>query len=124
MSEEWHKTHAVLLKSVAEAQGKLLAGINALESKLDRWKKEPTDERHAVLCKKLDDLHLEQVCHNRNTREDWASLRTAIDERPTREQIEEIKGRLDALGNCLAGLLTLGAKAPSTKRKPRGRRKV
>jgi hypothetical protein len=34
MSEEWHKTHAVLLKSVAQAQGVLLAGLNALETKL------------------------------------------------------------------------------------------
>jgi hypothetical protein len=37
-------------------------------------------------------------------------------------QLVTLDGKLVAIGNCLAGLLTLGAKR-STKRKPRGRRK-
>jgi hypothetical protein len=37
-------------------------------------------------------------------------------------QLVTLDGKLAAIGNCLAGLLTLGAKR-STKRKPRGRRK-
>jgi hypothetical protein len=48
MSEEWHKTHAVLLKSVAEAQGKLLAGVNALETKLKTVEKRQDADREAI----------------------------------------------------------------------------
>lgn len=34
IQNEWHKVHAALLKSVAEAQGKLLAGINDIDARL------------------------------------------------------------------------------------------
>jgi hypothetical protein len=103
MSEEWHKTHAVLLKSVAEAQGKLLAGINALESKLDNL--------HGIA--------------EHNAMEQSAKLDGIRD-----GLVDEIRIVRDsvvcAIGHAFVNFerKVSGAKAPrSTKRKPRGRRK-
>jgi len=61
--EVWNQTHAQLLKNVAEAQGKLLAGINeisemrgAIEGRIDaRW---------SELVRKVDG-------HNRELFESW-----------------------------------------------------
>ena len=100
MSEEWHKTHAVLLKSVAEAQGKLLAGINALETKLTAMQVEQGKNQikaelaHGTVLAKLKAM---------KEREKFSAL-----------QLSEVENRL------------LGAivhkRHASTKRKPRGRR--
>jgi hypothetical protein len=99
-----------LLKSVAESQGKLLAGLNALESKLDNL--------HGI----VEHNAMEQSAKLDGLRDGLASeialLRQTFD-----------KARGEAMYKYLveSTLKDLGAKAPSkrpsTKRKPRGRRK-
>jgi hypothetical protein len=94
MSEEWHKTHAVLLKSVAEAQGKLLAGINALEGQIKGLGDGLVDE-----IRKLCEAQIQVVEGN-----------------------TVIAKKMDEWIGVWNKLAKFGAKAPSTKRKPRGRK--
>jgi hypothetical protein len=102
MSEEWHKTHAVLLKSVAEAQGKLLAGIDALETKLTAMQGEQGKNQLKA------DLAHETVVH------EIGQIRSMfIDCAVSKGDLKDMEKRL------------MGAivhKRASTKRKPRGRR--
>jgi hypothetical protein len=129
MSEEWHKTHAVLLKSVAQAQGVLLAGLNEICGMLKR-----VGERAAVEKKEWNE--------QRKADDDERAMLIARDT----QRFMELSGKIEAIGNCLAGLLTFAeerklllcadchkdfehckckvfAAVPSTKRKPCGRRK-
>jgi hypothetical protein len=169
MSEEWHKTHAVLRERceyVFEYTGnrcQLEKGHPAGEHK---WY--ASHENEAILMRQqnaqpemtsLRDIRqkLEALVEMRADDERWRGvaleamqdicgllkkigerseeLTKEYDERRKADDDEramliardtqrfmELSGKIEAIGNCLAGLLTLGAK-PSTKRKPRGRRK-
>jgi hypothetical protein len=123
MSEEWHKTHAVLLKSVAESQGKLLAGINALESKLDNL--HGIAEHNAMeQSGKLDGIRDGFVDELRVARDSI----TECDARNTQQLERRLTKVMDGLGQRISGIenTLLGAivhkRHASTKRKPRGRR--
>jgi hypothetical protein len=112
MSEEWHKTHAVLLKSVAE--GKLLAAQNELQGDIGELHK-----RVFALSGQIKGLGDGLVDEIRNARD-------AITECDARN-IEELERRLTAQ---LCSVLDFTKKRfdalvakRSTKRKPRGRRK-
>jgi hypothetical protein len=144
MSEEWHKTHAVLLKSVAESQGKLLAGINALETKLTAIQVEQgknqlkADLAHGTVLAKLEEFAEKQWCEKVN--KDMGEgiifeIGETLRELPCMhgEAGEGHKGTppmfyREMILCCMARAArdaqagTLGAK-PSTKRKPRGRQK-
>jgi hypothetical protein len=106
MSEEWHKTHAVLLKSVAESQGKLLAGINALETRLAL-----VEQRLTSLCTgigaQVGNLGDEVTADMAKLYNGHALALTKIGE------------LIDAWNE----LMKLRPAPRSTKRKPRGRRK-
>ena len=102
MSEEWHKTHAVLLKSVADAQGKLLAAQNELQGDICELHNQVFALSGQI--KGLGDGLADEIGQIRSMFIDCAVS----------------KGDLKDMEKRLMGAIV--HKRASTKRKPRGRR--
>jgi hypothetical protein len=137
MSEEWHKTHAVQgpmggfaapeihkrgcerlsspLLPCSCGEGSVLPTMTSLEQiKQDvaalREARADDERARGLALEQLKALNMEVGTNSRIM--DAFLLR-----------LEAVEEKLVGIGNCLAGLLTLGAKAPrKSKRKPRGRK--
>jgi hypothetical protein len=81
-AESWHKVHAQLLKSIADAQGRLLAGINEIADRLPS----KLFAEMASIAETLSDL----------------KVLIGQTQEAVRNSHAHVAGRLDAIGSVLA----------------------
>lgn len=113
-AESWHKVHAALLKSVAESQAKLLAGINELPREVfAQFQRciEPASASQIASQKSVDALS-EQL--------DDLKVLIAQTQAAVRNSHGTLVGRLDAIGGVLAELLS--PKQPPRRQSKRRKR--